>query len=154
MELSNIMGLMDMLGITHESFTSGKLKDSGSPYRELTKEERAYFQSLVADLFDQFVTDVAEGRKLPIERIKAIADGRVLTGRQAMVEGLIDGLGGMEDARNLLKKLCKVPDDDDPPLVEGPKMKEEFLGGVFDSLSHIQTNMRLKENLPQFRAPF
>ncbi len=148
MELSNLMGLLDTLGINNESIVSGKLKDAGSPYRELTREERAYFQGLVADLFDQFVTDVAAGRKLTPEKIKQIADGRVLTGRQAQVEGLVDGLGGLEDAEKLLKKLCSIPDAEDVPWVEGPVEERKLLDILLSSLTRINLSAAY-----QFRGP-
>jgi len=154
MELSNLMGLMDTLGITHESIVSGKLKDAGSPYRELTEEERAYFQSLVADLFDQFVTDVAEGRQLSPEKIKEIADGRVLTGRQAQIEGLIDGLGGLEDAKNLLKKLTNTPDSEDVPFIEGPVEEEDLLASLLTGLLRFETESRYTMRGPQWLAVF
>lgn len=154
MELSNLMGLMDMLGISHESIVSGKLKDAGSPYRELTPEERAYFQSLVADLFDQFVTDVAEGRKLPPDKIKEIADGRVLTGRQAQTEGLVDGLGGLEDAKNLLKKLADIPDDADVPFIEGPILEEPVWEELLTSLLRATADSSYKMRGPQWLAVY
>ncbi len=154
MELTNLMGLMDLLGVSHQSFTSGKFKDSGSPYRELTAEERAFFQGMVADLFDQFVTDVAEARKLPQDKIKQIADGRILSGRQAQVEGLVDGLGGMEEAKNLLKKLCKVDEDKDTPLIHGPPKEKSFWKEVFTGLVRMQVDTSQHLSLPRYIAPF
>lgn len=154
MELTNLMGLMDMLGVSHESIVSGKLKDAGSPYRELTQEERAYFQGVVADLFDQFVTDVAEGRKLSPDKIKQIADGRMLTGRQAQTEGLIDGLGGLEDAENLLKKLTDIPDDADVPFIEGPVEEEPVWEELLSSLLKAGVESRYSSRGPQWLATY
>lgn len=154
MELTNLMGLMDTLGVAHESIVSGKLKDAGSPYRELTQEERAYFQGVVADLFDQFVTDVAEGRKLSPEKVKEIADGRVLTGRQAQVEGLVDGLGGLDDAKNLLKKFTGVPDDTDVPLIEGPVEEEAVWEELLSSLVRFSVQERYQLRGPQWLAVY
>ncbi len=154
MEMSNLMGLMDMLGISHESIVSGKLKDAGSPYRELTPEERAYFQNLVADLFDQFVTDVAEGRKLSPEKIKEIADGRVLTGRQAQIEGLVDGMGGLEEAKNLLKKLTNTPDDADVPFIEGPIEEEPVWEELLTTLLRATADSSYTMRGPQWLAVY
>lgn len=148
MELTNLMGLMDMLGISNESITSGKFKDAGSPYRELTPEERAYFKNVVTDLFDQFVTDVAEGRELDAEKVKEIADGRVFTGRQAQVEGLVDGMGGMDEAETLLKQLAGLPPDEDIPLIEGPIEEEDFWDAVLSSMAQAQV-----KNAYQSRGP-
>lgn len=150
MELSNVMGLMDMLGISNESITSGKFKDSGSPYRELTPEERAYFKGVVADLFDQFVTDVAEGRKLDPEKVKEIADGRVFTGRQALVEKLIDGLGGMDDSVKLLKQLTQQPESEDIPLVEGPVEESDFWQDLLTGLAHVQAKTAYESRGPRW----
>jgi protease-4 len=77
---------------------SGPYKDSGSPTRPLTPEERAYFQSLIDNMFGQFVAAVAAGRKLEPARVRALADGRVYTGQEAKANGLIDELGTFQDA--------------------------------------------------------
>lgn len=131
MEMTNLMGLMDTLGIGHTSLTSGKLKDAGSPYRELSGEEKVYFDGIIKDMFDQFVTDVATGRKLDPKKVKRIADGRILTGRQALVEGLIDGLGGLEEAIEMLKKHAKVTKD--LPIIEGPVEEVPWLESLLST---------------------
>src|SRR5258708_19564551 len=79
-----------------EVIKSGEFKDVGSPTREVTPKEREYLQSLINQMFEQFVGAVAEGRKetgLTREQVKQLADGRVYTGEQALREKLIDGLG-------------------------------------------------------------
>ena len=159
MELANFMGLMDKIGVLHSSVTSGKFKDAGSPFRELSSEEREYFKTIVTDLFDQFVSDVAESRKLDLQKVKRIADGRILTGRQALAEGLIDGLGGFEEAFETLKKLCKVTKD--LPILEGPKEKDTLLRqlllgtsnvlGVLGSLGDLPAN---KDIGPQYQLQY
>lgn len=154
MELGNFMGLMDMLGLMHESIVSGKFKDAGSPFRELTAEERAYFQNVVADLFDQFINDVAEARKIPLEKIRQVADGRILTGRQAQVEGLIDGLGGLDDAENLLKKLCSIPDSEDLPFIEGPREEKDIWGNIFKGMTKATVESAYSLAGPRWQAQF
>jgi protease-4 len=125
MQMSNLEGLMDKLGIGHQALTSGALKDAGSPYRPMAPEERAYFQALIMDMYDQFVLDVAEGRKMAPERVRGLADGRVMTGRQALEAGLVDKLGGLEDAFDLLRELAGVHEK--LPVTEGPKRSEPLL---------------------------
>jgi len=125
MQLTTLMGLMDKLGVGQETLASGKFKDTPSAFKELTPEERAYLEALVADLYDQFVNDVAEGRRMDPEAVRRIADGRVLSGRQAMAEGLVDGLGGLEEAFDEMKALCQVTED--LPVEEGPKEEESVL---------------------------
>lgn len=86
------------VGLQAKSVTSGALKDAGSPFRPMTDAERAYFKDLVDDVHAQFVEAVSKGRRLKPERVKALADGRIFTGRQAMGLGLVDRLGGLDDA--------------------------------------------------------
>jgi protease-4 len=100
--------LMKKLGIDESTFKSGKLKDSGSPFRKVTPEEQAYFQSLIADVYDQFVHVVAKERKLNLDYVKKFADGRVFTGRQAKQYGFVDTLGTFEDAVSITGKLAGI----------------------------------------------
>ena len=97
--------LMDKLGLRARVVKSGPLKDAGSPFREMTGEERAVFQGLIDDLFDQFVDAVAEGRRLERQSVLSIADGRVYSGRQALDLGLVDQLGGFWDAVEMAQQM-------------------------------------------------
>ena len=119
MELPNVQGLMDKLGLARQTLVSGDMKDAGSPFREMTPQEREYLQSIVMDMYDQFVTEVANSRNLPVEKVRAVADGRALTGRQAHELGLVDALGGMDVAQTDLQQLCGIVER--PVLVEQPK---------------------------------
>jgi protease-4 len=101
--------LMKKLGIDETTFKSGKLKDAGSPFRNVTPEEKKYFQSLIADVYDQFVEVVARERKLDIGYVKKFADGRVFTGRQAVKYGFVDTLGTLEDAIAIAATLADIP---------------------------------------------
>ena len=100
--------LMKKLGIDESTFKSGRLKDSGSPFRKVTPEDEKYFQSLVADVYDQFVEVVAKERKMSISYVKKYADGRVFTGRQAKQLGFVDTLGTLEDAISIAAKLAGI----------------------------------------------
>lgn len=77
---------------------SGKFKDMGNPFRPMTGEEKAMFQDMVNDIYNQFLTAVSEARKIPKEQLRPIADGRVFTGRQALKLHLIDQIGTLKDA--------------------------------------------------------
>ncbi len=101
----NVAGLMDKIGIKPQTITTGKYKDTGSPFREMRPDERKLIEDLLQDIYEQFVADVARGRKMPIEKVRKIADGRVLTGRQAKQLGLVDQLGSRDDAIRLAAKL-------------------------------------------------
>lgn len=93
-----ITELFDKIGLHVETVKSGVFKDSGSPTRPTSKEDREYFQSVVDDQHEQFIIAVAEGRNIPIEEVRKFADGRIFTGNQALVMSLIDTIGTFEDA--------------------------------------------------------
>jgi protease IV len=97
-EFPNAEELLDNIGVEFEVIKSGERKDFASPYREMTEEERAYWQQIVDDTHADFVRVVAEGRGMPPEQVLPLADGRVFTGRQALELGLVDALGYRDDA--------------------------------------------------------
>jgi protease-4 len=90
--------LLDKVGVDFVVITSGERKDVGSPYRDMTPEERAYWQAIIDETFAQFVAVVAEGRGMTVEEVLPLANGGVYTGRQALDRGLIDALGYEADA--------------------------------------------------------
>jgi protease IV len=90
--------LMKNLGVTVAVIKSGAVKDMGSLYRPMTDEEQALWQKVINETYDSFVQIVADGRHLPVDKVRALADGRVFTGRQALALGLVDALGYEEDA--------------------------------------------------------
>lgn len=90
MELPNIKGLLDKVGIKAEVIKSGRYKDMTSPLKPLQSDEREVLQNLLDDVHTQFINAVAEGRKISLERVKKIADGRVFTGIKAKEIGLVD----------------------------------------------------------------
>lgn len=97
----NIEELSKKIGIDREVIKSGNYKDSGSIYRKLTPEEKKIFQDTVDDVYAQFIDAVLEGRKnvkLTKKQIEEIADGRVMSGRQAFNKKLVDELGSLDDA--------------------------------------------------------
>ncbi|MFH1726224.1 MAG: signal peptide peptidase SppA [Elusimicrobiota bacterium] len=102
---SNIEGLFDKLGIKSRVIKSGKMKDIGSMTRPMTEEERQLLQDLIDNAYGQFLKAVSEGRGLPEERLRPLADGRIFTGEQALEVGLVDQLGDFRDAVDLAGKL-------------------------------------------------
>jgi protease-4 len=82
-----------------EVLSSGPLKAQPNPFQPLTEEGRAALQATVAELHAQFVAMVAAGRRMPVERVRELADGRVYTGRRAVELGLVDAIGGEREAR-------------------------------------------------------
>jgi protease IV len=94
-EVSELLG---KLGIRMEEVKSGELKAEPTPYKPMSERVRQITNEMVQESFTWFVNLVAERRKLPVERVRVLADGRVYSGRQAVAEKLIDALGGEEEA--------------------------------------------------------
>ncbi|MFI3272623.1 MAG: signal peptide peptidase SppA [Pseudomonadota bacterium] len=107
MEMPNVEKLMRALGLDRNILTSGDLKDAGSPFRTMTDSERNYFQAIIMELHDQFVTLIAVDRNLPLEAVQSFADGRVFTGATALELGIVDSLGGEHAALDVLVRLCR-----------------------------------------------
>ena len=89
-------------------FKTGEFKDTGSPTRPLTDNEKKYFQGLIDDMYVQFVEAVSSGRKLDLQEVRSMADGRVFTGRDAKERKLIDEIGNFQDAVDLTAKLSGI----------------------------------------------
>ena len=103
MELGDVAGLLDKLGIRSDPLVSGPLKGQPSFTQPLSQPGREYLQGLVADLYDQFVGIVATGRHMDVARVRTLADGRAYTGRQAIKLGLVDEIGGEAEALHWLE---------------------------------------------------
>jgi len=144
MEMSNVVGLFEKLGIERQALTSGKLKDAGSPFRTMTPEDRQYLMGLIGDIHEQFVNDVAKARKIDIETLRPFADGRALTGNQALAAGLVDKLGGFEEAVEELKTLCGLDPKKPMPVVEGPKEDKPWLKQILGAIQ-----LDIHTDLPQ-----
>ncbi|MBM3321952.1 signal peptide peptidase SppA [candidate division WOR-3 bacterium] len=124
MEFPVVKGLMDKLGVKVEVVKSRDQKDVGSPFREMTEKDRASLQSVVTDAYEQFVEIVSSRRELPEDSVRAIADGRIMTGRQALALGLVDTLGTFEDAKRIAADLCGI--EGEPRLIR-PTRRMGFL---------------------------
>ncbi len=129
-EFVTVTDALQKLGIKPEVLTTGKYKAAGTPMRELTYDQREQLLGMMQDLHAQFVDDVARARGMKRERVAAIADGRAVTGRQALALGLVDMLGSQQQAFEKLKEICLI--EGKAVLLEGPieekTMLEEFVG--------------------------
>lgn len=150
MEYLDVQQFIEKWGIRQELIASGRNKGAGSPFKSLTPEQRAQFQNLVMDLHDQFVGDVADSRNMTKSAVQSLADGRALTGRQALAAGLVDRLGGQEEAVAALKDLCGLSGD--VSLREGPPDKRDYLKKLLDSMNLAQPDSDWR--LPRLVAPF
>ncbi len=117
MVVPNLQEAAEKLGVGAAVIKSGEFKDAGSPLRDLTERERELFQRLIDESFGQFVDAIVEGREMDREEVLDIADGRVLSGRQAMDAGLVDTFGDLETAYDAALDLAKL-DREEARLVE------------------------------------
>jgi protease-4 len=140
MVFSNIEELTNKIGVKPVIIKSGKYKDVGSPLRAMNPEERKLLQNVVDDVHQQFVQAVAKGRGLSVSEVKEIADGRIMTGQQALKLKLIDEIGGLEKTLELLAK--KIGVEGRPRVIE-EKEKTPF----FDWLLQSSLSSRLIETL-------
>jgi protease IV len=131
LQTTDVTGLLDKLGVSAEAIKSAPLKAVPSPFEKLSDEGRRATQGLVDDMYAMFVEMVAERRGFDADKAKELADGRVFTGRQAVANGLIDGIGGLGEARAWLDE--KGVSADLPAREIRPWREEDWLGGVAKS---------------------
>jgi len=128
---------------------SGDMKDAGSPTRPLTDAEKAYFQGLINNMYDQFVGAVAFGRKMNVQTVRHLADGRVYTGQEAKANGLIDEIGTFQDALSAATKMVGISGE--PRLLSPPKRKLSLIDLLFgDSRSVVALNPDPSESQIRF----
>ena len=111
LETGEVSGLLEKLGIGATVIRSGPLKDEPSLVRPLSPQGRDVLQALVNDMYGQFVAMVAAGRHMDEAKVRALADGRAYTGRQALGLGLIDAIGGEREAKAWLVSAKGIPED-------------------------------------------
>ncbi|HEY6579505.1 MAG TPA: signal peptide peptidase SppA [Rubrobacter sp.] len=126
-EITNFAEAADKYGIKQVVIKSGKYKDIGSAFREMTPEERGIFQSIVDESYAQFVDVISEGRDIPEERVREIADGRVYSGLQAKKLGLVDSFGGLDEASATAGNLADTSDTTVIRYVQQPSFTDTVL---------------------------
>jgi len=150
MRFTTLEELFKRFGIEREVIKSGSYKDAGSAYRKLTPEEKKLFQETIDDVHSQFIDAVFEGRKhkkLTREQIKEIADGRVMSGKQAMEKKLIDQLGGLDDAIEYAGKIAGI---EGKPRVIKKRIRRSLLErliGEADQAIYNQAGLRYELSL-------
>jgi len=133
--LVNFKELAEKIGVKDFTIKSGTLKDAGNPLKEITKEDRDYFQEIVDDSYEQFLDVVSKERKIDKEELKNIANGRVFTGRQAKDLKLVDSIGTFQDAIRIAGNIAKI---DGEPILVKEKSKRKFLDLIIENLSGNQ----------------
>ena len=124
MEFANLEKLLEKIGVKGMVVKAGEYKDMGSPFREMTAHEKLLLQWVIDDVHSQFIEAVAKGRNLPEADVKAIADGRIFTGRQALQLKLVDQLGDLEESIRVAAELAGIKGK---PKVVKKEKKVQFL---------------------------
>ena len=138
MEWTNYGDLLKWAKLKNITISRGDLKDAGDPTRDLTPKEQAYFQSLVDNMYAQFIHDVATGRHTTDDKIQPLATGQVWTGEQAQPLGLIDGLGGYRVA--LIDTARSVGISGEPHVIRPGKEKRGLISMLDDSADDLFPN--------------
>jgi len=140
-ESLNVEELLRKLGLRSMVVKSGKHKDLGSPLRPMTEEERKLLQGVLDSVHEQFIRAVAEGRKLPVEKVRELADGRIFSGEQARELGLVDELGNLEDTLAMAATLAGIRGE---PEIMYPEKKRFSLFDLLlqESVSKIVESLR------------
>jgi protease-4 len=154
MELPEIRELMDKVGVDMRVIKSAEHKDVGSMFREMSPGDSAVLNSLVQDVYDQFVDAVAVERKLQRARLLPVADGRVLTGRQAQRSGLVDRLGNVQDAIATAGRMAGLGSDPEIafPAEDRPTLLDVLLGR--STLGALERFMRPLEQVSTPRLKY
>lgn len=137
--LPNLEGLNRKIGIRYVVIQQGKFKTIGSPFREMTAEERKILEDQSRMVYLQFIRDVAEGRKMPVSEVKKLATGLDWPGTQALKLGLVDRIGNYRDAVDLAARLGRMKGE--PEVVEYGK--PSLFGTLFrDILDETKVSLR------------
>lgn len=128
----DLSGLYKKLGVKEINIVSDKNKDMGSSGKAMTAEQKAIYQSVVDEAYDQFVGIVADGRKMPVDKVKELADGRIYTAKQAKENGLIDGIMGQDEFNQYVEEQSGVDEFYEPNQTGG------YFQALFGSLSQTK----------------
>jgi protease IV len=143
--------LLDKIGIDATTYKTGRYKDAGSPFRNPTEADKAYFDELLADVYEQFVGVVSTERGLKRGAVVKLADGRVFTGRQALQYGLIDTLGTLQDAIHIAAQLGGITGE--PRVVKEERrfsLLDRILGGALTDVKDLKTEL-FRQPVVQYR---
>ena len=147
-ESLNVEELLHKIGLRSVVVKSGKVKDMGSPFRPMTDEEKKLLQGVLDSVHDQFIRAVAEGRNLPLEKVRELADGRIFSGDQAKALGLVDELGNFEDAIALAAKLAGIKGE--PEIIYPEKKRFSILDLLLQETIQKILGESRSRNIPHF----
>lgn len=138
--------LLKKIGIYEKTIKSGKYKDIGSPFREMTKEEEGILENFVMDIYEEFLKTVSNERKIPVEKLVEFADGRIFSGKKAKEIGLVDEVLSFEEFKEVLKKDFSLKEI---IFVKAPIRKK----GIFRKLLEIKNKIFYPEIKVEYRFP-
>jgi protease-4 len=145
-ESMNVEDLLQRLGLRSMVVKSGKHKDMGSPFRPMTPEEEKLLQGVLDSVHDQFIQAVAQGRKLPVEKVRELADGRIFSGEQAKALGLVDEMGNLEDTIVLAAKMAGIRGE--PEVIYPEKKRFSLLDLLLqETIQNILEGLRERSTL-------
>lgn len=138
MKLANFQMLLDKVGIKPLVLKSGEFKDTGSPIRPITARDKIILQGIIESMYEQFVFAVADGRNIPIMKVRELADGRIFTGEQAKHLKLVDKLGNLQDAIDEAAKITGIKNK--PQIVYPPQTRKSFIDIFMKGFSESLVN--------------
>jgi len=159
----NISGLYNLLGMSTDYVATSDNATLFSEQQNFTPAQQAYMEKSIQDIYSQFTKGVSEGRGMPVKAVEAIAQGRVWSGTQAKTLGLVDELGGLDQAIEVAKDLAKIPASERVNLVRLPKEENFFewlvkrdTNGVSESrwLESLERRLGSMSNTVQARIPY
>jgi len=150
MDFPEITKLLESIGVEYHSVTSGPLKNAGAPYEQWDEQTREYYKSIVMDSYEQFVSVVAQERRLSVDSVRTLADGRVYTGNQAANHGLIDGLGDLHEAIQLAASMAGITDEPTviKPVEREIRLWDVLFGDIEELVNRIPRTPQLEYRYP------
>jgi protease-4 len=153
MQLANLEGLFKKIGLDYVVVKAGQHKDIGNPARQMMPEERRIMQALLDDVHAQFIDAVAEGRKLDRQDVVAFSDGRIFSGAQARALGMVDELGGLEEAVEGAARIAGLHEH--PPVIRPRRRFSiiDLIGSRLGLADPVGLGAAGFTRLPIFKAP-
>ncbi len=138
MQIPNYEGLYEQLGLKYITIKQGEFKDVGSPDRPVTEEEIEMLEAQLKEIYEQFISDVAQARNMEIDRVREMATGWVFLGTEALELGLIDGIGNYKDAINIAAELGGI--EGEPKII-----KQKFSYSITDMILDYYLNLAIEK---------
>jgi protease-4 len=148
---TNVAGLMDEFKVRIEVIKTGPMKDSGSPFRPMSDEERTRWQAIINDAFQTFIEVVSDGRQMEIDKVRTLASGDIYTAREAKANGLVDEIGYLEDAITAAERLAGVSDSKVIEYKRPLNIYEILFGAATSPTGRMQVDLQsiFRTNVPR-----